>query len=60
MGLNRGRPIQYQLRMTEDLHQWLKNHADKNYRTLTAEINMVLESYRKTSEEQEKQRVTAN
>ena len=43
MEANRTRPASYKLRMSEDLHQWLKDNAAKNYRTLATEINMHLE-----------------
>ncbi|MGP5406676.1 hypothetical protein ACTXPO_02630 [Psychrobacter celer] len=43
MEVNRTRPASYKLRMSEDLHQWLKDNAAKNYRTLATEINMHLE-----------------
>lgn len=43
MDVNRSRPASYKLRMSEELHQWLKVNAAKNYRTLATEINMHLE-----------------
>lgn len=43
MSVNRSRPISYKLRMSEELHQWLKDNAARNYRTLATEINMHLE-----------------
>lgn len=43
MGINRSRPTSYKLRMSEDLHAWLKDNAAKNYRTLATEIHMHLE-----------------
>tara|TARA_B100001179_G_C18505326_1_gene366114 strand:- start:31 stop:210 length:180 start_codon:yes stop_codon:yes gene_type:complete len=43
MDVNRSRPASYKLRMSEELHQWLKDNAAKNYRTLATEINMHLE-----------------
>ena len=43
MGINRSRPASYKLRMSEDLHAWLKANAAKNYRTLATEIHMHLE-----------------
>lgn len=59
MGINRSRPLSYKLRLSEDMHQWLKTNAEKNYRTLATEINMHLENARKAIEEQEKQNATA-
>lgn len=43
MSVNRSRPISYKLRMSVELHEWLKDSAAKNYRTLATEINMHLE-----------------
>lgn len=43
MSVNRSKPISYKLRMSEELHAWLKANAAKNYRTLATEINMHLE-----------------
>jgi hypothetical protein len=43
MSANRSRPISYRLRLSEELHGWLKDNAEKNYRTLATEINMHLE-----------------
>lgn len=43
MEVNRSRPASYKLRMSEELHKWLKTNAAKNYRTLATEINMHLE-----------------
>lgn len=43
MSANRSRPISYKLRMSEELHEWLKKDACENYRTLATEINMHLE-----------------
>lgn len=43
MGINRSRPASYKLRMSTELHQWLKANAAKNYRTLATEMNMHLE-----------------
>lgn len=60
MGVNRTRPQQYQMRLPEDLHQWLKANAEKNYRTLSAEIHMHLENARKAIEQEEKHNVATN
>ena len=43
MSINRSRPVSYKLRISNELHQWLKDNAAKNYRTLATEINMHLE-----------------
>lgn len=43
MEVNRSRPASYKLRMSAELHQWLKDNAAENYRTLATEINMHLE-----------------
>ncbi|KAF0569131.1 hypothetical protein FQV37_324 [Psychrobacter nivimaris] len=43
MEVNRSRPSSYKLRMSKDLHQWLKDNAAKNYRTLATEMHMHLE-----------------
>lgn len=40
---NKSHPVQYKLRMSEVMHQWLKAQAKENHRTLLAEINMHLE-----------------
>ncbi len=43
MTVYRNRPVDVKVKMTKELHQWLKTHAKENYRTLSAEINMHLE-----------------
>ena len=48
----RTRPVDYKLRLTEDMHQWLKASAEKNYRTMMAEINMHLDHARERIENQ--------
>ena len=60
MSANRTRPVSYKLRLSEDMHQWLKANAEKNYRTLLAEINMHLENARKAIEQEEKHNVATN
>lgn len=52
MGINRTRPIDYRLRLSKDMHQWLKNRAATNYRTMMDEINMHLEQARERIENQ--------
>ena len=52
MGINRTRPIDYRLRLSKDMHQWLKNRASSNYRTMMDEINMHLEQAREQVENQ--------
>ena len=49
---NHTRPIDYRLKLTEDMHQWLKANAEKNYRTMMAEINMHLDQARERIEKQ--------
>lgn len=49
---SRTRPIDYKLRLTEDMHQWLKKNAENNYRTMMAEINMHLDHARTRIEKQ--------
>lgn len=55
---NRSRPVSYQLRMSNELHQWLKDNAAKNYRTLATEINMHLEQAMIKQEQEESSNVT--
>lgn len=57
---NYKRPIDFRLRLTEDMHAWLKQRSTENLRSMISEINLHLETARKTIEEQERQRVTAN
>jgi len=52
MGINRARPIDYRLRLSKDMHQWLKDSAASNYRTMMDEINMHLEQARERIEKQ--------
>ena len=52
MSANRTHPVQYQLRLTKDLHQWLKKNAVNNHRSLLGEINMHLEQAREQVENQ--------
>ncbi|GEM_PF-2141340 len=52
MSANRTHPVQYQLRLTKDLHQWLKTNAVNNHRSLLGEINMHLEQAREQVEKQ--------
>lgn len=52
MGINRTRPIDYRLRLSKDMHQWLKGNAASNYRTMMDEINMHLEQARERIENQ--------
>ena len=52
MGINRTRPIDYRLRLSKDMHQWLKDRAASNYRTMMDEINMHLEQARESIENQ--------
>lgn len=52
MSANRTHPVQYQLRLTRDLHQWLKTNAVNNHRSLLGEINMHLEQAREQVENQ--------
>ncbi|MEK6199002.1 MAG: hypothetical protein N2B60_02115 [Psychrobacter sp.] len=49
---NRTHPIQYQLRLSKDMHQWLKTNAFNNHRSLLGEINMHLEHARDRIENQ--------
>lgn len=53
MSVNRSRPVSYKLRISNELHQWLKNNAAKNYRTLATEINMHLEQAMIKQEQEE-------
>lgn len=39
----RKKSVDYKLKLTPELHHWLKVHATENYRTLSAEITMHLE-----------------
>lgn len=43
---------QINYRVREELANWLKNYAKENHRSVTAQLNLILQ--------QEKQRVTAN
>ena len=52
MSANRTHPVQYQLRLSKDLHQWLKTNAVNNHRSLLGEINMHLEQARDQVENQ--------
>ena len=52
MSANRTHPVQYQLRLSKDMHQWLKTNAKKNHRSLLLEINMHLDHARERIEKQ--------
>lgn len=49
---NKSHPVQYKLRLSEVMHQWLKAQAKENHRTLLAEINMHLEHAKERIEKQ--------
>ena len=53
MAIKRKRPVQYQLRISKDMHDWLKQQAEVNERSINSEINFHLENNRKLSDQQE-------
>ncbi len=53
MAIKRKRPVQYQLRISKDMHDWLKQQAEANERSINSEINFHLENNRKLIDQQE-------
>ena len=44
--------VNFKIKFPKDLHDWLKSNSEKNFRTITAEINMHLTQAKERIENQ--------